>query len=64
VKWTLGAQARAVSIGEVPAARAAYDGLTHSRKREQVRAIDSAKKPETCQRRIGKAMATLRALSR
>jgi len=47
-----------------PAARAAYDGLTHSRKREHVRAIDSAKKPETRQRRIEKALATLRAPSR
>jgi len=42
-----------------PAARAAFDGLTHSRKREQVRAIESAKKPETRKRRIEKALATL-----
>ncbi|GAA4238703.1 hypothetical protein GCM10022254_55740 [Actinomadura meridiana] len=43
-----------------PTARAAYDALTHSRKREHVRAIESAKKPETRQRRIEKALTTLR----
>ncbi|MFF0636650.1 YdeI/OmpD-associated family protein [Nocardia sp. NPDC004151] len=43
-----------------PAARAAYDNLSHSRKREHVHAIESAKKPETRQRRIEKAIATLR----
>ncbi|GAB0103618.1 hypothetical protein JMUB6875_25910 [Nocardia sp. JMUB6875] len=42
-----------------PAARAAYDRLSHSRKREHVHAIESAKKPETRQRRIEKAIATL-----
>ncbi|WP_327309968.1 YdeI/OmpD-associated family protein (plasmid) [Streptomyces sp. NBC_01298] len=43
-----------------PAARAAYDNLTYSRKREHVRAIESAKKPETRLGRIEKAIATLR----
>jgi Bacteriocin-protection, YdeI or OmpD-Associated/Domain of unknown function (DUF1905) len=47
-----------------PAARAAYDRLTPSRKREHVRAIESAKKPETRKRRIEKALVTLKALSR
>jgi hypothetical protein len=47
-----------------PAARAAYDRLTHSRKREHVRSIESAKKPETRKRRIEKALATVKALSR
>jgi Bacteriocin-protection, YdeI or OmpD-Associated/Domain of unknown function (DUF1905) len=47
-----------------PAARTAYDRLTHSRKREHVRAIESAKKPETRKRRIERALATLKALSR
>ncbi|MEV6527924.1 YdeI/OmpD-associated family protein [Longispora sp. NPDC051575] len=42
-----------------PAARAAYDKLAHSHKREHVHAIESAKKPETRQRRIEKAIATL-----
>jgi hypothetical protein len=41
-------------------ARSAYDRLTYSRKREHVRAIESAKKPETRARRIDKALATLR----
>ncbi|MFD7559432.1 MULTISPECIES: YdeI/OmpD-associated family protein [unclassified Streptomyces] len=48
------------ALDEDPAARAAYDGLTYSRKREHVRAIESAKKPETRQRRIEKAVAALR----
>ncbi|MEV4670817.1 YdeI/OmpD-associated family protein [Actinomadura sp. NPDC049382] len=43
-----------------PAARAAYDKLTDSRKREHVRAIESAKKPETRRRRIEKAITALR----
>jgi hypothetical protein len=43
-----------------PAARAAYDRLSYSRKREHVRAIESAKKPETRSRRIEAAVAHLR----
>jgi len=43
-----------------PAARTAYDHLTDSRKREHVRAIESAKKAETRARRIEKALAMLR----
>jgi Bacteriocin-protection, YdeI or OmpD-Associated/Domain of unknown function (DUF1905) len=43
-----------------PVARAAYDRLAYSRKREHVRAIESAKKPETRLRRIEKAVAMLR----
>jgi Domain of unknown function (DUF1905)/Bacteriocin-protection, YdeI or OmpD-Associated len=42
-------------------ARAAYDRLPDGRKREHVRAIESAKKPETRTRRIEKALAALRA---
>jgi hypothetical protein len=41
-------------------ARAAYDRLPDGRKREHVRSIESAKKPETRQRRIEKAVAALR----
>ncbi|MGW4892263.1 YdeI/OmpD-associated family protein [Kitasatospora sp. NPDC004240] len=48
------------ALDEDPAARAAYDNLTHSRKREHVRAIEGAKQPETRRRRIEKAIATLR----
>ncbi|HEX5994644.1 MAG TPA: YdeI/OmpD-associated family protein [Jiangellales bacterium] len=43
-----------------PVARAAYDRLSDSHKREHVRAIESAKRPETRQRRIEKAVTTLR----
>ncbi|MEU2121117.1 YdeI/OmpD-associated family protein [Nocardia niwae] len=42
-----------------PVARATYDDLAYSRKREHVHAIESAKKPDTRQRRIEKAIATL-----
>jgi hypothetical protein len=43
-----------------PIARAAYDRLPDGRKREHVRAIESANKPETRTRRIEKALAALR----
>jgi len=43
-----------------PAARAAYDRLPSSHKREHVLAIESAKKPETRARRIEKALQMLR----
>jgi hypothetical protein len=43
-----------------PVARAAYDRLAYSHKREHVRAIESARKPETRMRRIEKAVAMLR----
>jgi hypothetical protein len=42
-----------------PVARAAYDRLSHSRKRQQVLAIERAKKPETRARRIETAVAAL-----
>ncbi|MCU7723970.1 YdeI/OmpD-associated family protein [Actinoplanes sp. KI2] len=41
-------------------ARAAYDRLAESHKREHVRAVESAKKPETRTRRIEKATRMLR----
>ncbi|MFE5941933.1 YdeI/OmpD-associated family protein [Streptomyces sp. NPDC056480] len=47
------------ALDDNPVARAAYDNLTYSRKREHVRAIESAKRPETRRRRIEKAIATL-----
>lgn len=43
-----------------PVARAAYDRLSDSRKREQVRSVGSAKKPETRARRIEAALERLR----
>jgi uncharacterized protein YdeI (YjbR/CyaY-like superfamily) len=43
-----------------PLARTAYDRLSYSHKREHVRAIESAKKPETRVRRIAAAVTNLR----
>ncbi|MFI5980119.1 YdeI/OmpD-associated family protein [Streptomyces sp. NPDC051555] len=48
------------ALDDDPLARAAYDDLAYSHKREHVRAIESAKKPETRLKRIEKAIATLR----
>ncbi|GAA3466432.1 YdeI/OmpD-associated family protein [Nonomuraea roseola] len=48
------------ALDDDPAARTAFDRLTDSRKREHVRAVESAKKPETRRRRIEKAVAALR----
>jgi uncharacterized protein YdeI (YjbR/CyaY-like superfamily) len=43
-----------------PAARAAYDRLAYTRKREHIRSIESARKPETRERRIATALEELR----
>jgi hypothetical protein len=43
-----------------PVARAAYDRLAYGHKMQHVRAIESAKKPETRIRRIEKTLAMLR----
>ena len=43
-----------------PVARAAYDRLAHTHRREIVLAIDGAKKPETRARRVATAVARLR----
>jgi hypothetical protein len=43
-----------------PAARAAYDRLAYTHKREHVLAIEGAKKAETRERRIEKALEMLR----
>ncbi|WP_338900679.1 YdeI/OmpD-associated family protein [Nocardia seriolae] len=48
------------ALDDDPAARAAYDNLSHSRKRQHVHAIESAQQPDTRRRRIEKAIATLR----
>ena len=48
------------TLGADPIARTAYDRLPDGRKREHMRAIESAKKPETRTRRIDKMLATLR----
>ena len=51
----------AALLGADPAARAAYDKLSYSNQRRIVEPIDQTKNPETRQRRIDKAMETLRA---
>lgn len=43
-----------------PAARAAYDRLSDSHKREHLLAVEGARKPETRRRRIEKAVEALR----
>jgi hypothetical protein len=43
-----------------PIARSAYDRLAYGHKLQHMRAIESAKKPETRERRIEKAVAMLR----
>lgn len=48
------------ALDDDPVARTAYDNLAYSHKREHVRAIETAKRPETRQRRIEKAITTLR----
>jgi Bacteriocin-protection, YdeI or OmpD-Associated/Domain of unknown function (DUF1905) len=47
-----------------PAARAVYDRLAYSHKREHVRAIVSARKPETRARRIEKVLEALRGIGK
>lgn len=49
----------AQALNSNPLARAAYDRLSYSRKREHVLAIERAKKPETRSKRIEKAVAAL-----
>ena len=47
------------SLNADSVARTAYDSLPEGRRREHVRAIESAKKPETRKRRIEKALEAL-----
>ena len=51
----------AAALDGVPEARAAFDRLNYSNKRRIVEPITTAKSPETRQRRIDKAVETLRA---
>jgi hypothetical protein len=46
-----------------PAARAAYDRLAYTHKREHIRSIESAKKAETRERRIATALEVLRLIT-
>jgi hypothetical protein len=47
------------ALAAAPTAHAAFDRLTDSQKRQHIRAIEGAKKPETRKRRIERALATL-----
>jgi hypothetical protein len=53
----------AAALERDPVAQAGFDGLSHSRRRAHAHAIDSAKLPETRQRRIKKALDELHAES-
>ena len=50
----------AAALDADPAARAAYDALSYSRRRQHVLAVDGDKKPETRRRRIDAVLAELR----
>jgi uncharacterized protein YdeI (YjbR/CyaY-like superfamily) len=50
----------AAALDAEPAARATFDKLSYSNQRFWVEPIDGAKSPDTRQRRIEKAVATLR----
>lgn len=50
----------AQALDDDPEARAAYDRLAYSHKRQHVRAIEDAKTSQTRQRRIAKAIAMIR----
>lgn len=54
----------ASALADVTGARAAFDRLAYSRRREHVRAVEDAKTPETRQRRIDKAISQLREQAR
>ena len=49
----------AAALDAVPAARARFDRMPYSHQKEHVRAIMEAKKPETRERRISKAIEAL-----
>lgn len=49
----------AAALDAVPAARARFDRLPYTHRKEHVRAIMEAKKPETRERRIAKAIEAL-----
>ncbi len=51
----------AAALDAAPAARAAFDALTDSQKRQHIREVEAAKKPETRARRVEKVVRTLTA---
>jgi len=50
----------ALGAAKKPPVRVTIDGLSYVRRQEFVRGIEEAKRPETRQRRIAKAVGTLR----
>lgn len=52
------------TLKSTPDALARWRSLSYTHQREHVEAIESAKKPETRERRIGKALAMLRAFKK
>ena len=51
----------AAALAEAPEARAFFDGLAYTHRKEYVRWIEEAKREETRARRVGQAVAMLRA---
>jgi hypothetical protein len=49
----------AAALAADPVARAAFDGLAYTHRREWVRSVEDAKKPETRVRRVAKVIAEL-----
>jgi hypothetical protein len=49
----------AAALDAEPVARKNFDGMAYTHRREWVRSIEDAKKPETRQRRVAKAIAEL-----
>lgn len=71
VRLELDSEPREVSVPEDFAAaleeggvRGAFDGLAYTHRREHVRAVEEAKKPETRARRIAKAVEMLQSARR
>src|SRR3954454_14107956 len=50
----------AAALQQVPNARRTFDALAYSHRKEWVRAVEDAKKPETRQRRIEKCLEAMR----
>ncbi len=54
----------AAALQKVPNARTAFDAMAYSHRKEWVRSVEEAKKPETRQRRIDKCIEALRDAAR
>jgi len=56
-------EALANALAAEPAARAAFDALSYTHRKEYARAVAEAKKPETRDRRVAQTLEKLRAMS-